>query len=285
VSAPTRVATLLGDSVPRRPEHKTRLSEPFTANDSAGLLLRPKLPRSFGTCARRTRVPSTGMRLFPPTLRLASGSAALLAALLPACLDLGTGSDAGTAGNGSGTAASRACITSYSSCGGDVTGTWAVQSICSVGNPVDAINATFVQYPDCSGVCTAVSLTASGQKKYDSGSLTSGEVFEVFETWSLSEACFNEYVGTSLTDNTCQTFGTQSGFVTCAVSGGTCVCQLQETLSNNATSYSVAGNALTEIGGGSEIGPRVDYCVIGNTLTEQRTLPTGIEYVITYARL
>ncbi len=206
--------------------------------------------------------------------------ALLLVVMLTGCWDLGDSSDAGAGG------LSNNCLTSFYSCGGDVSGTWSVQSICPSVSPIPGVSANlnFTAYPDCSSACTAASLTARGQKKYDSGTLTSSESFQLGATLSLNDACFNERQGTSLTDSTCQA-AANADYVSCGLALGACNCQSNQTFNNTATTYSVAGSTLTEMGADSStIGPTVAYCLTGNIMLQQRTLPPGINYVIQYAR-
>jgi hypothetical protein len=101
----------------------------------------------------------------------------------------------------------------------------------------------------------------------------------------LSDACFSEYVGTSLTENTCETFGNLQLGSPCSASTGVCSCQVSNSLNNTATSYSVAGNSLTEVGADPFIGATVDYCVNDNSMVQQRRLPPdNTLYVIKYTR-
>ena len=116
----------------------------------------------------------------------------LLCSNLIACLDMGDSSDAGVVGaNGGGsTTTTSNCTTSYTPCGGDLTGTWAVQSICAVeGSPTTALNGIFAAQSDCSGAGLSAAMTASGQKTYNSGTLASSEAFTLAETISMSDAC------------------------------------------------------------------------------------------------
>ena len=211
----------------------------------------------------------------------------LIAGALPGCWDLGDSSDAGTAAGNAGPVLSNNCLTSYSPCGGDVSGTWLVQSICSLVSPVVGVtaNLNFAAYPDCTGACTAASLTASGYKTYDSGTLTSAESFRLNATLLLTDACFNERQGTSLTDSTCHA-AAAADYVSCGLANGACSCQSDQTFNNTASNYSLAGDVLTEMGADSStIGPSVDYCVTGNRMTQQRGLPPSLmNYVVSYVR-
>jgi hypothetical protein len=208
-------------------------------------------------------------------------SCLLITTTQPGCWDVGDSSDAGTTKNNGG---ADDCLAEFSACGGDVTGTWKVKSTCPMGNPADTVNANFAAYADCGGACTAASLTVTGQKTYDTGVLTSGESFRLLESLSMIDTCFAEATGTSLTDSTCATAANEFASATCAQSGAVCNCQVNETLNNTATSYSLAGNSLTEVGASSLIGPTVEYCVTGETMRQRRTLPPGAIYGINYVR-
>jgi len=219
-------------------------------------------------------------------------SCALLASslLFAGCLDLGNDSgDAGTGGsNGSGTVLSSACAAStFVPCGGDVTGTWDVTSICAEANIVDAVNANIdtPSRPDCSNVCSAASATATGAVKYSAQTVTSGLVFRVVESLSFNPQCFEEARGTSLTDSTCQSFlGDNAGNSTCAVVLSSCNCQYDYTTPDNATTYSLSGNQIIEYDMQAVTQQNFDYCVsetlAGTTMTQQRNMTPGINYLI-----
>ena len=163
-----------------------------------------------------------------------------------------------------------------------------VQSICAVeGSPTTALNGIFAAQPDCSGAGLSATMTASGQKTYNSGTLASSEVFTLAETISMSDACFTEFVGVSLTDSTCQQVAAQYTSATCTLVLAACECTISSPQNNYATAYSTNGdNTVTEIGSGSLQGAALPYCVFGNQMTQERSLPLGnteIMYVVTYA--
>jgi hypothetical protein len=208
----------------------------------------------------------------------------LLGAIPSGCLiDNTDKADAGTENTG-GSTVSNLCTSQISPCGGDVSGSWAVKSICAVGNPADKVNANFTTYPSCVGVCTAATVTASGSKTYDSGTLTSSEAFVLSETLSLTSACFLQVMGTDLNESTCQAAAGQFASATCALSTLGCTCQITESVQNSALSYAVSGNVLTEAQAGSLQGTSLEYCVLGNTMTQRRTLPPGVDFMVTYTR-
>lgn len=204
---------------------------------------------------------------------------------LPAGCDFGDSdsADAGTS-NGAGAQSSTVCMSAFTPCGGDLTGTWAVQAVCGVTNPADRVNTNFAAYPNCSGTCTGAAVTGSGTKTYDAGSLTSSESFRMVETLELTPACFTDVTQTSLNDSTCQSVSGQFQSASCGLSMTGCGCQITEVTNNDATGYQASGNSLTEAGVGSLQGSNIDYCVVGNTMTQRRNLPPGSDFVITYVR-
>ena len=92
----------------------------------------------------------------------------------------------------------------------------------------------------------------------------------------------------SLTDSTCQQVAAQFTSATCTLVPTACECNINAPQNNYATAYSINGdNTVTEIGSGSLQGAALPYCVFGNQMTQERTLPLGnteITYVVTYAR-
>jgi len=210
--------------------------------------------------------------------------------IVPASCDFGDeGADAGTNTNtGGSTQNSTVCTSGFTACGGDLTGTWAIQATCGVTNPASTVNANFAQYSDCSGACTGAAETTTGTKTYDSsGALTSTESFTLVETLDLTPACFGDVTQTTLTDSTCPAqagqFDPNTSSASCGFTATGCGCQITQTTNNNATSYQVSGTSLTELGAGSLPGS-IDYCVEGNTMTQRRTLPPGGSFVVTYVR-
>ena len=242
-------------------------------------------PRNVVTVARHKRCGTlqTMQRAAYDPLRLLF-LAILSSNYLPSCLVLGDTSDAGT--NGSGTLLANNCSTTLTACGGDVTGTWALQFICAQSTLMDAINAADARYPDCGNVCTAASLTATGSVTYAAPTVSSSLSFQLVESFSFSDACFSEYTGTTLTDSTCQSFTNDpSGASSCALSQSVCACQINQTISDTATTYALAAPDITQYGSGSGgQGESIPYCVTGNSMTQQRTLAGGVSYLLQFAK-
>jgi hypothetical protein len=213
---------------------------------------------------------------------------ALPLVIVPAGCDFGDeGADAGAA-TGGGTQNSTVCMAEFTPCGGDLTGTWTVQATCGVINPADTVNANFAAYPNCSRICTGAAETTSGTKTYaSSGTLTSTEAFQMVETLDQTPACFNDVTQTTLTDSTCQAESGQSASTSasCGITATGCGCQITQVTNNDATSYQISGTSLTELGAtGLLLTPAFEYCVVGNTMTQRRTLPPGGSFVVTYVR-
>lgn len=215
--------------------------------------------------------------------------------ILTGCLDLGLGDqDAGVGGkkssststststHGGGTVTANLCSTAYTPCGGSVTGTWVVQSICADRNMADAVNESYAQYTYCSSACRRASVTAKGSKTYGTG-LVTDESFTLFESLTLEESCLYGIIGSALSATSCQTFGNGLGTAACSVASGYCNCDVTSQLTNSANSYSISGNVLTELDVDNLKSTTVPYCVKGNTLTQQRQLISGVKFVVTYA--
>lgn len=210
---------------------------------------------------------------------------------LTGCLDLGLGDqDAGVGGKkststsvkGGGNVTANPCSTVYTPCGGNVTGTWVIQSICADRNMADAVNESYAQYSYCATACRSASVTAKGSKTYGTGVVTD-ESFTLFESLSLEETCLYGITGAALSAASCQMFGNGLGTAACSVASGYCNCDVTSQLTNSANSYSISGNVLTELDVDNLKSTTVPYCVMGNTLTEQRQLISGVKFVVTYA--
>ena len=204
---------------------------------------------------------------------------------MPGCLDLTDSNDAGTGGTGSGTLLSGACVSTLTPCGGDVTGTWALKSICAEGNLVDTVNSQYRSGADCGSVCSTAALTASGSVTFSGSNVQTSESFRLVETLGFNDACFSELKGTTLTDSTCQSGANDfSGTAGCALSLATCACQIDQTIADGATSYTQSGNQLVLFNSSTLSQETVNYCVTGNSMTQERNLPPGVNYLIQFTR-
>jgi hypothetical protein len=196
-------------------------------------------------------------------------------------LDLSNSSDAGTQ-------TATACTTTFTACGGDVTGTWALQSICAQTDLVGSQNARYAGRANCGSVCTSASASASGTITYASSSITGGVSFEFDDSLNFSDACFNEIHGTTLSDSTCQAGANDfSGAASCSVLQATCACQNAQTSTDAATTYVLSGNNINinepdPVTSASQTS--IGYCVSGNAMTQLRSYPPDVSYILKFAK-
>lgn len=214
--------------------------------------------------------------------------ALLLCLWLPACLDITDSSDAGT-GSGSGTQLAGNCTATFTACGGDVTGTWALQGICAESSVKDAVNAQdAIKDPNCGSICSTADVTATGSVTYAAPTVSSNESFTLVESLAIGDVCFSAVTGTTLSDSTCQTFSNDpNGSGSCTLSLATCDCQFNQTIINNDTTYALSGNDIVEYGPNNPQGLTIEYCVTGNTMTQRRSLPNlppGLNFVVQFSR-
>jgi len=211
---------------------------------------------------------------------------------LPACLDLMDSNDAGTGGTGnaSGTLLAGTCVATFTACGGDVTGTWALQSICAESSLVDAVNALYRSGVDCGSVCQTASMTASGSVMYSGQTVNSSESFRFTESLGFGDACFTELKGTTLSDSTCQTGANDfhvpasDGTASCALSLATCACQVDQTTTDGASTYTLSGNNITEYNSTTLTQESIEYCITGTSMVQRRNLSPGVNFLVTFAK-
>jgi len=192
----------------------------------------------------------------------------------------GTGgsSGSGTGGSsGSGTGGAPAsCSASGAPCGGNVVGTWNVQSSCLTvsGNLDLALTGLNCPAPPVSGSLQVTgSLTANANTTYTDNTTTTGT-----EHFMLAPACLMISGTTTTCDGITGPIQGGLGFpsLSCTdAAGGGCSCTatIQQTggvgLPSPAPSttgnYATSGNTLTLTGGGGDA--RYSYCVAGSTLT------------------
>jgi hypothetical protein len=105
------------------------------------------------------------------------------------------------------------------------------------------------------------------------------------ESLGFSDACFTELKGTTLSDSTCQTgVNDFNGTASCALSGSTCACQVDQTTNDSATTYTISGNEILQYAQGSATPDTIEYCVTGNAMTQQRNLAPGVNYLMQFSR-
>jgi hypothetical protein len=198
----------------------------------------------------------------------------------------GTGGSTGTGGvNGN-------C--SFTACGGNLVGTWTIQSICTPSPFASCPEPVMV---DRSGAVATYTFGSNGVFTY----AASGTVIE---TISYRKDCLSSSADAGLSD-LCTALqsavqssiasadgGAGSGITgfTCAVQNDRCVCTetFMNLMQNETGTYTTSGNQVTIMitSGGSTDGgiPTSDYCVSGSTLKLRSTSTSGSEVVATLTR-
>ena len=159
-------------------------------------------------------------------------------------------------GCGGDTASNGGSCGSVAPCGGDITGTWTIASICLPNSSAASVGT-------CAGTTLQVdSANIKGTLTFSAGtyeeSVTGGSVVE---TVTEPMTCLNGTACASVSG----TSGNVSGV--CAVSGANCVCTatVTETVAATSGTYSIAGSMITV--SSSNAAETDGYCVQGNTLT------------------
>jgi hypothetical protein len=158
-------------------------------------------------------------------------------------------------------------------CGGDVVGTWELESIC-IGDAVSEIFEAELP-PECAGsfVGTDVQLSDATLEYTADGTLTSSGSATVNAQYRFSEACLlavspefpdlSESTCTGLADSTEFALGADdpSVMVTCQLGSGACDCETtQETNTASSGSYTLSNDQIV-------VGPvSLPYCVSGDEL-------------------
>jgi hypothetical protein len=159
-------------------------------------------------------------------------------------------------------------------CGGDVVGSWSVQSLCFAN--AEVLFAAALDEPMCEGAIKSSQVHASGTYVYGKDGSASADVVYSIEFGTLwSAACLSALAGQSVTPDAAQCAGLQQQYenlpeidsAPCRLQGNACACSIStgENVTTTPGSYSVKGNTLQQ---GDDNSP---YCVQGDTLTILRT--------------
>jgi hypothetical protein len=176
----------------------------------------------------------------------------------------GGGGSGGTGGTGGGGTCGI-----FSSCGGDLTGTWIVDSFCTEGSLTDALEAEAGLPSACDGIFKSANIDISGTLQYANSIETPNLVMTMKVLFQYTSACISALAGTSvvLSQAACDAGATSvqdSGFdtVTCTLASGSCNCNgsLTQT-SMQSTPYSLSGGTIKYSAGND-----AQYCVSGNIL-------------------
>jgi hypothetical protein len=203
--------------------------------------------------------------------------AALWGVLQVGCNDDGHSGSSGT------------CAGGFAACGGDITGTWTLDGVCSEGNLAEAMFKESGLPAACSGLYQSAVMEASGTVTFDNGVETANVSIITMVKVHVTAACISSQTGgvtvTSVSQSVCDametsmssTTGTDGGnsTATCTLAGSACDCSLvydsgsvQET--NN---YTISGNTINN----TDSNKSQEFCVTGDTLkVREETSTQGI---------
>jgi hypothetical protein len=174
--------------------------------------------------------------------------------------------------SGSNSDGSGSCST-IKACGGDVTGTWTISSLCTSGS---------IQNPTtCAGATLNLgSVTASGTITFNGDGTETANVTENgTESAHFPASCYTEVQCDAFASALSMEDGVSDA--SCSYSGSGCSCSLKLTTQTSTTgTYQTTGSNLTVTTTGSD--PETDsYCVSGNQLSLQFSGSDGTLSVIT----
>ena len=158
----------------------------------------------------------------------------------------------------------------FSSCGGDIAGTWTFDGVCTEGDITSAMMDTSGLPPECSDIIKSFSLNISGTLTYANGTETSDMTLNMSVKVLYSSACIGAEAGmpVTATQSLCDTISssassTDGPTMTCKLASGGCDCNMTMTESSQGSeTYTVSGSTLTYSDGDT-----LEFCVSGNNLT------------------
>jgi hypothetical protein len=181
------------------------------------------------------------------------------------------------------------CEGAYTPCGGDVTGTWELGTLCVVGSVTNALNALLADYPSCANTFTEGRLESTGSVTYTATNFTRTGSVHLTGKMKITSACFGEQLmGAALTAQSCGSYAQVAPAamaaqcsaggsactvtVSCGYEGTTCNCDadMAQQIADSGT-YTVSGTTLTESTGGS-----YSFCVNGNQLSQSGEVYEGV---------
>lgn len=163
-----------------------------------------------------------------------------------------------------------------SDCGGDITGTWKVESVC-IHLESSSVQSSSGLPPQCTQVIanalrTAIFTPIDAMMEFANGEYVQSGSFRLQATYQFTSACLqaiasangvsNAVVSTSTCDSMGQQVASNGAQVECAPSAGSCRCTLSEAVAlQDSGTYRTSGGQITfdaETQAGS-------FCVTGNT--------------------
>jgi hypothetical protein len=152
----------------------------------------------------------------------------------------------------------------FTACGGDLVGTWTIDTMCMYFDPNDnPFSGNDGPFGECPDMVYSLGMDWIGTYTLDGTNLTASLTGTVMSTRvDIPLSCFPE-------GWTCASFGAGDDELDCAEEGATCRCNAEESRNEPAEftqTYTVAGSLMTIT---DEDGDqtRVDYCVQGDTAT------------------
>lgn len=181
-------------------------------------------------------------------------------------------------GCGAGGDGSVPICTAFSACGGDPTGKWTIDGVCTENDIAGQLLADLP--PECNGAVQSVSLDVSGTLEYASGSETSDVLIATGARLVYTSACISAKIGapTTVTQAVCDLVASivapaDGPTVSCKLTGDACDCAMN-TIENiqETDTYTLSGSMITYSDGSA-----VQFCVSGSTLTV-REISTAMQF-------
>jgi hypothetical protein len=162
---------------------------------------------------------------------------------------------------------------SFSACGGDVQGSWQLDSICAVGLVEQLNSQVAAQHPECDGTYKTASIDVEGTVAFDATTQTPNLVMTIDTRLTLTADCLSAQADRTvvLSDSICSLFAQgasstdadKTATTQCTFTGGNCECDVHiSSPTGTAEPYTISGTTIVS---GSE--SPADYCVQGDTLT------------------
>jgi hypothetical protein len=171
------------------------------------------------------------------------------------------------------------CTTEFKPCGGDLVGTWEYTGACLSELPDLPLEGAAKAFASCDDEPEIdVSIDLSGEAEFgEDGSFRSQQTAALSGGVRISDQCLAQ-VGKSMevADLSCEDIDAKP------VSGG-CRIEMEEEEPGELTAtgtYSVSGSELEVVAGGGDSSPTTGYCVRGDTLTAEITIPgSGLKVI------
>ncbi len=166
----------------------------------------------------------------------------------------------------------------FSPCGGDITGTWSFDSVCTEGNITDSLLSTADLPAACRDIVKSFSLEMRGTLTYSDNTETSDVTMSMTVRVVYSSACIAAEAGApvTVTQALCDTISSSAGStdgpsMSCRLASGGCDCTMTMAQSTQGSdSYTVSGSTLTYSDGDT-----LEFCVSGNNLSVRPSADPG----------